>query len=87
MGAIFKAWVWRRAWRAGRAGPGPLLVFHVERHPGRGAVWRHFRFADNYSPTSNNPEHARADLASIAASHFTAEDEIVFAQGRQTARS
>ncbi len=80
MGAIFKAWVWRLAWRDGRQGLRPLLFSMSSVILAVAAVVAAFSFRDNLLSNIQTQSKSLlgADLALDSREPFTAEDENLF---------
>src|SRR5882724_9800651 len=80
MGAIFKAWVWRLAWRDGRQGLRPLLFSMSSVILAVAAVVAAFSFRDNLQSNIQTQSKSLlgADLALDSREPFSAEDENLF---------
>ena len=80
MGAIFKAWVWRLAWRDGRQGLRPLLFSMSSVILAVAAVVAAFSFRDNLLSNIQTQSKSLlgADLALDSREPFSAEDENLF---------
>ena len=90
MGAIFKAWVWRLAWRDGRQGLRPLLFSMSSVILAVAAVVAAFSFRDNLLSNIQTQSKSLlgADLALDSREPFSAEDErSVSLSGRRTSAS
>ena len=76
MGAIFKAWVWRLAWRDGRQGLRPLLFSMSSVILAVAAVVAAFSFRDNLLSNIQTQSKSLlgADLALDSREPFTADD-------------